>query len=59
MWGAIYLLDMQGNSIIKDETEGKERVSKALLAHTVAVNQISIDSRGDYIASCSDDGKVL
>lgn len=32
--------------------------SITLQAHTVAVNQISIDRKGDFIASCSDDGKV-
>ena len=26
--------------------------------HTTTVNQISIDDRGEYLASCSDDGKV-
>lgn len=44
----IHLLDHQGNNI----------QSKSLQAHTVAVNQISIDYKGDFIASCSDDGKV-
>jgi len=47
-WGLVYLLDHQGNRI---ET-------KKLRVHTVAVNCISIDANGDYIASCSDDGKV-
>uniref|UniRef100_A0A1B6C2S4 RING-type domain-containing protein n=1 Tax=Clastoptera arizonana TaxID=38151 RepID=A0A1B6C2S4_9HEMI len=47
-FGMIHLLDHQGNSIRYKE----------LRAHTVAVNQISIDINGDYIASCSDDGKV-
>lgn len=47
-WGSIQLLDHQGNNI----------QSKNLQAHTVAVNQISIDHNGDFIASCSDDGKV-
>ena len=28
------------------------------LQHTTMVNQISIDDTGDYIASCSDDGRV-
>lgn len=45
----IHLLDHQGNNI----------KSKTLQAHTVAVNQISIDHNGDFIASCSDDGKVF
>ncbi|KAG7210413.1 hypothetical protein KM043_011945 [Ampulex compressa] len=48
-WGMIHLLDHQGNNI----------QSKMLQAHTVAVNQISIDHNGDFIASCSDDGKVF
>lgn len=48
-WGMIHLLDHQGNSIR----------NKELRAHTVAVNQISIDANGDFIASCSDDGKVF
>ncbi|XP_022905494.1 vacuolar protein sorting-associated protein 41 homolog [Onthophagus taurus] len=47
-WGAIHVLDHQGNGV-KD---------KKLQPHTVGVNQISIDSRGEFIASCSDDGKV-
>lgn len=47
-WGAVHLFDHQGNSV-----RGQE-----LPAHTVMVNQISIDERGDHIASCSDDGKV-
>lgn len=45
----IHLLDHQGNNIC----------SKTLQAHTVAVNQISIDQNGDFIGSCSDDGKVF
>lgn len=45
----IHLLDHQGNSI----------ESKELRAHTVAVNQISVDLNGDYLATCSDDGKVF
>lgn len=48
-WGVIHLLDHQGNGI-----ENKE-----LRAHTVAVNQISVDLNGDYLATCSDDGKVF
>ncbi|XP_073992200.1 vacuolar protein sorting-associated protein light [Rhodnius prolixus] len=48
-WGIIHLLDHQGNNVWNRE----------LRAHSVAVNQISIDANGDYIASCSDDGKVI
>lgn len=46
-WGIIHLLDHQGNN-----------VNRELRAHTVAINQISIDGNGDHIASCSDDGRV-
>lgn len=48
-WGKIYLLDHQGNIVS----------NKALKKHSVAVNQISIDISGEFIASCSDDGKVF
>ncbi|XP_052801970.1 vacuolar protein sorting-associated protein 41 homolog isoform X2 [Mya arenaria] len=47
-WGAIHILDYLGYNI-----KGKEYP-----AHTCTVNQISVDDNGDYIASCSDDGKV-
>lgn len=45
----IYTLDHLGNIV-----DGKE-----FRAHTVAVNQISVDSSGEFIASCSDDGRVF
>lgn len=48
-WGTIHLLDHQGNC----------NRSKGLRTHTVSVNKISIDQNGDFIASCSDDGKVF
>ncbi|XP_050315516.1 vacuolar protein sorting-associated protein 41 homolog [Anthonomus grandis grandis] len=47
--GNIYVLDHEGNNV----------VSKKLRSHTVSVNQISIDQSGEYIASCSDDGRVF
>lgn len=47
-WGHIYVLDHQGN-IIRNEH---------LRTHTVAVNQISMDLKGEFIATCSHDGKV-
>ncbi|XP_072029867.1 vacuolar protein sorting-associated protein 41 homolog isoform X2 [Amphiura filiformis] len=47
-WGAVHVIDHQGNTI-----EGKE-----FNKHTTTVNQISLDRNGDYIASCSDDGRV-
>lgn len=49
LWGMIHILDHQGNNV----------GTKELQAHTVAVNQISIDDNGDFLASCSDDGKVF
>ncbi|KAL0275469.1 UNVERIFIED_CONTAM: hypothetical protein PYX00_003307 [Menopon gallinae] len=49
MWGSIHLLDHQGNIV---------RSAKELKGHSVSINKISIDERGDYIASCSDDGIV-
>ncbi|XP_046388340.1 vacuolar protein sorting-associated protein 41 homolog [Ischnura elegans] len=48
-FGRIHILDHQGNEV----------VDKQLGSHSVMVNQISIDHNGDFIASCSDDGKVL
>ncbi|XP_056634578.1 vacuolar protein sorting-associated protein 41 homolog isoform X1 [Diorhabda sublineata] len=48
-WGEIHILDYQGNSI----------QNKELKAHTVSVNQISIDLNGEFIATCSDDGRVF
>ncbi|XP_071956402.1 vacuolar protein sorting-associated protein 41 homolog [Antedon mediterranea] len=47
-WGTVHVLDHQGNNI----NEKEEAV------HTTTVNQISLDQNGDYIASCSDDGRV-
>lgn len=47
-WGRVHLLDHQGNSI----------KNKQLRHHSVCVSAISIDLAGEYIASCSHDGKV-
>ncbi|KRY66007.1 Vacuolar protein sorting-associated protein 41 -like protein [Trichinella pseudospiralis] len=48
-WGKIVVLDHDGN-IIAD---------KCFTAHSVAVNQISIDRTGEHLASCSNDGKAV
>ncbi|XP_078322202.1 vacuolar protein sorting-associated protein 41 homolog isoform X2 [Crassostrea virginica] len=48
-WGMIHIFDHAGNAI-RD---------KEIAAHTTTVNQLSIDDSGDFIASCSDDGRVL
>ncbi|XP_028395633.1 vacuolar protein sorting-associated protein 41 homolog [Dendronephthya gigantea] len=47
--GVVHVLDHQGNNIR----------NKEFPSHTTTVNQISIDNNGDYIASCSDDGRVV
>jgi len=84
-WGAIHLLDHQGNAALQDvNLQGRtgseatvspdefksslssgsqdayhKKVGSGVQGHSVAVNQISIDSNGDFIATCSDDGKVF
>ncbi|GBP30829.1 Vacuolar protein sorting-associated protein 41 homolog [Eumeta japonica] len=55
-WGVIHLLDHEGNTVPFGSHDPKV---KELQAHAIAVNKISVDINGDYIASCSDDGKVL
>ena len=47
-WGHIFILDHQGN-----EVSGQK-----FPKHMVSINEISVDSKGEYIATCSDDGKV-
>ncbi|XP_023945852.1 vacuolar protein sorting-associated protein 41 homolog [Bicyclus anynana] len=54
-WGVIHLLDHEGNTVPISQDNNQ----KDLQAHAIAVNKISVDMNGDYIASCSDDGKVL
>ncbi|XP_043069862.1 vacuolar protein sorting-associated protein 41 homolog isoform X2 [Drosophila bipectinata] len=50
--GRVYLLDHQGNSI-------DSKLSKSgRHTHQVAVNKIDVDPKGEYVATCSDDGKV-
>lgn len=46
--GALHLLDHLGHSSQQQEFP----------SHGMAVKMVDIDSGGDYIASCSDDGKV-
>ncbi|XP_041366904.1 vacuolar protein sorting-associated protein 41 homolog [Gigantopelta aegis] len=48
-WGVIYILDHIGNNV----------QDKEMNAHTTTVNEISIDDNGEYLASCSDDGRVV
>ncbi|KAL5713390.1 Vacuolar protein sorting-associated protein 41 [Ranunculus cassubicifolius] len=45
--GTIHILDFQGNQV------------KVFAAHTATVNDLSFDTEGEYIGSCSDDGNVV
>lgn len=47
------MVDHQGNTVNSHLNHNQHE-----FAHTVAVNQVDIDSRGEYVATCSDDGKV-
>ncbi|KAF7728592.1 Vacuolar protein sorting-associated protein 41 [Apophysomyces ossiformis] len=46
-WGAVHILDFEGNVI------------KSFRHHAATVNDISIDSADEFVASASDDGKVF
>eukprot|EP01113_Clastostelium_recurvatum_P018176 TRINITY_DN2143_c0_g1_i1.p1 TRINITY_DN2143_c0_g1~~TRINITY_DN2143_c0_g1_i1.p1 ORF type:complete len:931 (-),score=291.81 TRINITY_DN2143_c0_g1_i1:56-2848(-) len=45
-WGVVYVLDFNGNEI------------KRFAPHSKNVNELSIDLSGEFVASCSEDGKV-
>ncbi|XP_023235855.1 vacuolar protein sorting-associated protein 41 homolog isoform X2 [Centruroides sculpturatus] len=47
--GFVYILDHHGNNIR----------NKELALHTKTVNQISIDINGDFIATCSNDERIV
>uniref|UniRef100_A0A0A1WFZ4 Vacuolar protein sorting-associated protein 41 homolog n=1 Tax=Zeugodacus cucurbitae TaxID=28588 RepID=A0A0A1WFZ4_ZEUCU len=51
--GRVYLFDHQGNSVTSHLSDGPNDFS-----HTVAVNHIDVDAKAEYVATCSDDGKV-
>ncbi|KAG1659621.1 Vacuolar protein sorting-associated protein 41 [Nymphon striatum] len=48
-WGAIYILDHMGNNV----------KAKEFNLHDTTVNHVVIDENGDYIASCSNGGRVV
>lgn len=48
-WGALHLLDHLGHSSQQQEFP----------THGMAIKMVDIDSGGDYIGSCSNDGKVI
>jgi WD40 repeat protein len=47
--GLLFIMDEEGNEI-------KE---KKFIGHQAIINDLSIDRYGEYLASCSDDGKVI
>ncbi|KAL9874625.1 vacuolar protein sorting-associated protein 41 homolog isoform X1 [Glossina fuscipes] len=51
--GRVYLLDHEGNSV-----DSHLNCNDQNFAHTVAVNEVDIDAKGECIATCSDDGRV-
>lgn len=53
-WGAVHLLDHQGNTV-----DNSINTAQEIPAHMVSVNQISIDDKGEFIGTCSDDGTVV
>ena len=52
-WGKLYLLDALGHALPQNQTQFGSH------SHSVAVSQISIDHSGEYVASCSTDGRVI
>ncbi|XP_065665250.1 vacuolar protein sorting-associated protein 41 homolog isoform X2 [Hydra vulgaris] len=46
-YGVVHILDHQGNNIRK------------FPSHATTINQIAIDSNGDYVSSCSEDGRFI
>ncbi|TPX31569.1 hypothetical protein SeMB42_g07741 [Synchytrium endobioticum] len=46
-WGVIHILDLDGNDV------------KRFQCHSATVHQLSIDTHGEFVASASDDGRVV
>ncbi|KAG0246211.1 hypothetical protein B0O80DRAFT_409983 [Mortierella sp. GBAus27b] len=46
-WGVVHIMDFEGNE------------NQKFQAHTATVNDLSVDLEGEFIASASDDGKVV
>lgn len=47
-WGDLHILDHEGN------VNSHQKFPK----HIVGINQISADTKGEYIGTCSDDGQA-
>jgi len=50
--GRVHILDHQGNSVASNLTNDNQ------FAHSVPVNYVDVDPKGEYVASCANDGKV-
>eukprot|EP00099_Drosophila_melanogaster_P001033 NP_001036415.2 light, isoform F [Drosophila melanogaster] len=50
--GRVCIFDHQGNSVYSNLSASERHT------HQVAVNNIDVDHKGEYVATCSDDGKV-
>ncbi|KAF9386684.1 Vacuolar protein sorting-associated protein 41, partial [Podila verticillata] len=46
-WGVVHIMDFEGNE------------NQKFQAHQATVNDLSVDLEGEYVASASDDGKVV
>jgi vacuolar protein sorting-associated protein 41 len=46
-WGQVYIMDHDGNKIISKDS------------HLSTVNDVTIDLKEEYVASCGDDGNVI
>ncbi|XP_060651255.1 vacuolar protein sorting-associated protein 41 homolog isoform X2 [Drosophila nasuta] len=50
--GYVYMLNHEGKSVESNLSSGKSHT------HSMAVNHIDVDPCGEYVATCSDDGRV-
>ncbi|KAJ3192921.1 Vacuolar protein sorting-associated protein 41 [Entophlyctis luteolus] len=46
-WGVVHILDLAGNNV------------KRFACHSATVNDLAIDDSGEFVASASDDGRVI
>lgn len=58
-YGSVRLLDHQGNQITPF-ADGRVPAAPRVTfpPHLLSVSQISVDSKGEYVATCSSDGTV-
>ncbi|KAJ3188513.1 Vacuolar protein sorting-associated protein 41 [Irineochytrium annulatum] len=46
-WGIVHILDLNGNDVKRFE------------CHSATINEVSIDTQGEFVASAGDDGKIV